>query len=71
MDTQLLKELTTMEMPFGKYKGTLLCNLPSYYVEWFYRTGLPEGKLGMLLATLYEIKINGLDYLLNDIKGME
>jgi len=54
----------TTEMPFGKYKGRLLCDLPEHYVVWFYSNGLPEGKLGMLMGTLYEIKLNGLEHLL-------
>ncbi len=67
-DSELLYQLVKMEMPFGKYKGTLLCNLPVSYLEWFQRKGFPKGKLGMLLATMYEIKMNGLDYLLNPLK---
>lgn len=62
-------QLVKMEMPFGKYKGTVLCNLPVSYLEWFNRKGFPEGKLGVLLATIYEIKINGLEYLLNPLKS--
>jgi uncharacterized protein len=65
---ELLKELVTMQMPFGKYKGTVLCNLPVSYLEWFHREGFPKGKLGMLLATIYEIKINGLEKLLDPLK---
>ncbi len=68
VDPNILVALTRMKMPFGKYKGTLLCNLPSYYLEWFSREGFPDGKLGMMLSTMYEIKINGLDYLLEPIK---
>jgi hypothetical protein len=56
-------------MPFGKYKGVVLCNLPVSYLEWFQRKGYPNGKLGMLLQTMFEIKINGLDYLLDPLKG--
>jgi uncharacterized protein (DUF3820 family) len=67
-DSQLLKALVSMPMPFGKYKGTLLCNLPVSYLEWFQREGFPKGKLGMLLATMYEIKINGLEQLLEPLK---
>ncbi len=67
-DPQLLLQLVSMEMPFGKYKGTLLCNLPVSYLEWFQRKGFPEGKLGMLLQTMYEIKLNGLEYLLEPLK---
>jgi uncharacterized protein (DUF3820 family) len=55
-------------MPFGKYKEVLLCDLPISYLEWFYRKGLPPGKLGMQLATIYEIKINGLTDLLVPLK---
>ncbi len=65
---QLLIQLTEMKMPFGKYKGTLLCNLPVSYLEWFSRKGFPEGKLGILIQTIYEIKLNGLEYLLEPIK---
>ena len=68
-DSELLYQLVKMKMPFGKYKGTLLCNLPVSYLEWFQRKGFPKGKLGMLLATSYEIKMNGLDYLLNPLKN--
>jgi uncharacterized protein (DUF3820 family) len=68
-DSNMLTELVRMKMPFGKYKDTVLCHLPVSYLEWFAREGFPPGKLGMLLATLYEIKINGLEYLLEPLKG--
>ena len=64
----ILLQLVKMEMPFGKYKGTLLCNLPVSYLEWFQRKGFPKGKLGILLGTIYEIKINGLEGLLKPLK---
>ena len=67
-DPELLNALVTMKMPFGKYKETVLCNLPVSYLEWFHREGWPKGKLGMLLATIYEIKINGLEKLLDPLK---
>jgi uncharacterized protein (DUF3820 family) len=70
-DSQILLQLVEMKMPFGKYKGTLLCNLPVSYLEWFNRQGFPEGKLGMLLRTIHEIKLNGLEDLLNPIKKMK
>ncbi len=66
---QLPQELLIMKMPFGKYEGKILCNLPISYLEWFKRKGFPNGKLGMLLNTIYEIKINGLEYLLDPLKG--
>ena len=63
-----LKELVSMKMPFGKYKGVILCDLPEPYLVWFHQKGFPEGKLGMLLASLYEIKLNGLEYLLKPLR---
>ncbi len=66
-DPGILLQLVKMEMPFGKYQGTLLYLLPVSYLEWFNRKGFPKGKLGVLLQTLYEIKLNGLEYLLQGI----
>ncbi|RDB06682.1 DUF3820 family protein [Runella aurantiaca] len=63
-----LKELVTFQMPFGKYKGVLLCDLPEPYLVWFHKEGFPAGKLGVLLATMYEIKLNGLEYLLKPLR---
>jgi len=65
---EILQSLVTMKMPFGKYKGVLLCDLPVSYLEWFQKEGFPVGKLGMQLATIYEIKINVLGYLLTPLK---
>ena len=67
-DGELLRQIVIMEMPFGKYKGRVLCNLPVSYLEWFKRKGFPKGKLGMLLETIYEIKLNGLEGLLEPLK---
>lgn len=47
-------------MPYGKYKGVMISDLPIYYLEWFSAQGFSNGKLGMLLATVFEIKTNGL-----------
>jgi len=65
---ELLLELLQYPMPFGKYKGRLLRELPVTYLEWFSQKGFPPGKLGMLLQTLYEIRLNGLDYLLDELQ---
>jgi uncharacterized protein (DUF3820 family) len=65
---QLLIQLVQLKMPFGKFKDRTLCDLPVSYLEWFQRKGFPKGKLGMLLETLYEIKINGLEGLLEPLK---
>jgi uncharacterized protein (DUF3820 family) len=67
-DGEILLGLVKMRMPFGKYKGTVLCDLPVSYLEWFAKEGFPAGKLGMMLATIYEIKINGLTHLLQPLR---
>jgi uncharacterized protein (DUF3820 family) len=67
-DPDILRGIVSMRMPFGKYKGTVLCDLPVSYLEWFAREGFPPGKLGMMLATLFEIKTNGLMYLLDPLR---
>jgi len=59
---QLLK-LARYRMPFGKYKGQYLIDLPEPYVVWFSKQGFPKGELGVMLGILYEIKLNGLEYL--------
>ncbi len=66
---QHLTSLVSMKMPFGKYKDRYLCDLPEYYLIWYHRKGFPEGKLGSLMATMYEIKLNGLEYLLTPLKN--
>jgi len=58
-----LHKLKFMTMPFGKYKGYPLIDLPEPYVVWFHTNGFPEGELGKLLGLLYEIKLNGLEHL--------
>lgn len=68
LNPQLLNDLVAMRMPYGKYKGKLLCDIPETYLVWYHSKGFPAGKLGMLLATLYEIKLNGLEYLLQPLK---
>jgi len=55
--------LATTKMPFGKYKGMRLVDLPERYIVWFSQKGFPEGKLGEMLQAVYEIKLNGLEYL--------
>ena len=67
-NAELLLQLVKMEMPFGRFKGRLLCNLPVSYLEWFKRKGFPPGKLGVLLDTMFEIKMNGLEELLEPLK---
>jgi hypothetical protein len=66
---EILLQLTRMSMPFGKYKGRILCDLPANYLNWFANKGFPPGKLGVLLETMHEIKLNGLEYLLKPLRN--
>lgn len=63
-DAEYLLKLANTRMPFGKYAGRLLIDLPEPYVVWFSRKGWPAGELGELLASLYAIKENGLEEML-------
>lgn len=67
-DGKKLLKLAAYKMPFGKYKSTLLIDLPEPYVVWFYSKGLPAGELGEMLAIVYEIKVNGLEYLFKPLR---
>ncbi len=70
-NSEILLDLVKLKMPFGKYQGRILADLPVSYLEWFMRKGgFPEGKLGMQLATIYEIKSNGLEYLLEPLRKL-
>jgi len=64
----MLVELVSVRMPFGRYKDRILCDLPEPYLVWFKQNGFPPGKIGILLSALYEIKLNGLEYLLKPIR---
>ena len=68
MNPQMLVELVSVRMPFGKYKGRILCDLPEAYLVWFRQKGFPAGQIGIQLSALYEIKLNGLEYLLEPIR---
>jgi uncharacterized protein len=68
-DQQALQELADARMPFGKYKDRRLCDLPEPYLVWFHQKGFPKGKLGQQLAAMFEIKVNGLEYLFKKILG--
>ncbi len=67
-DPAMLLELAKMRMPFGKYKNRLLIDLPEPYVVWLSRKGFPEGRLGVMLRAVYEIKVNGLEYLFKPLR---
>ena len=66
-----LYKIANMKMPFGKYKGVALIDLPEPYVVWFYNKGFPDGELGRLLTQLYDIKANGLEPLFDPLRGRE
>ncbi|MEJ7778755.1 MAG: DUF3820 family protein [Daejeonella sp.] len=68
MNREILKELVSVTMPYGKYKGRLICDIPEFYLVWYENNGFPPGKIGVLLATMYEIKLNGLEYLLKPLR---
>jgi len=61
-------KLAKTKMPFGKYAGYLLVDLPEPYVVWFSQKGFPRGELGKMLQAVYEIKVNGLEYLFEPLK---
>jgi uncharacterized protein (DUF3820 family) len=68
MNPELLQLLVTREMPFGKYKGRLIANLPGNYLNWFARKGVPPGELGVLLSLMQELDHNGLSSLLDPVR---
>ena len=68
MNQEILIDLVTKRMPFGKYKGWLIADIPEHYLVWMHSKGFPEGKLGMWLHTVYEIRLNGLEEILSELK---
>jgi uncharacterized protein (DUF3820 family) len=69
MNPQILIDIVTQTMPFGKYKGRLLCDIPEDYLVWMHKQGFPSGNLGMCLNTLYEIRLNGLEHLIYEVRS--
>ena len=67
-DPSLFIKLAQYKMPFGKYQGCLLIDLPEPYVVWFANKGFPAGELGQLMAITHEIKVNGLEYLFQPLR---
>lgn len=68
MEPEDLKKLVTRKMPFGKYEGWLIADLPGPYLNWFVREGFPGGEIGRLLALMQEIDHNGLSPLLEPLR---
>lgn len=69
MTPEDLQRLVTFVMPFGKYKGRVIADLPGHYLNWFAREGFPPGQLGRLLALMWELDHNGLSSLLDPLRG--
>ncbi len=70
-DPQFLIKLANTKMPFGKYKNRFLIDLPEHYIVWYYNKGFPKGQLGTMLQMVYELKLNGLEHLIRNIKKMD
>ncbi len=68
-DPEAFAKLSKAVMPFGKYAGRRLVDLPEAYVVWFKQKGLPNSELGRMLETVYTIKTNGLEYLFRPNAG--
>ena len=67
-NAEFLKKLLKTKMPFGKYKGLYLVDLPESYVVWYHSKGFPSGQLGKMLSTVYEIKLNGLEAMIDELR---
>ncbi len=65
---ELLVKLANTKMPYGKYKGKFIIDLPEHYVVWYNSKGFPEGKFGDMLRLVYEIKLNGLEDMIRKLK---
>jgi uncharacterized protein (DUF3820 family) len=66
-DRQFLIDLAKMKMPFGKYKGSFLIDLPEHYIVWYHNKGFPKGKLGQQMHLVYELQLNGLEDIVRKI----
>jgi hypothetical protein len=67
-DQSKLIELAKAKMPYGKFKGRFLIDLPEYYIVWYKQKGFPKGKLGNQLEQIFEIKVNGLEPMIRTIR---
>jgi len=68
-DPNFLIQMANTKMPFGKYKGTYLIDLPEHYLVWYRNKGFPKGKLGQFLESIFEIKRNGLEQIIYKLKN--
>ncbi len=69
-DKRELINLANTKMPFGKYEGRFLIDLPEYYLVWYKQKGFPKGKLGEQMALVYELQLNGLEDLVRNIRKL-
>jgi len=67
-DKQFLIDLAKMKMPYGKYKGRYLIDLPEHYLIWYKNKGFPNGKIGKQLESVYEIQLNGLEDIVREVR---
>lgn len=67
-DQEFLIKLAHTKMPYGKYKGRYLIDIPEYYIVWYKNHGFPKGKLGDMLGEVYQLKLNGLEGLIRTIQ---
>jgi uncharacterized protein len=67
-DRRYMLKLARTRMPYGKYAGTLLVDLPEPYLVWLRQQGFPQGELGEMLQCIYEVKVNGLEYLFDPLR---
>ena len=67
-DKQFLIDLSKMKMPFGKYMGRYLIDLPEHYIVWYKNKGFPAGKIGMQLELVYELQLNGLEDIVREVR---
>lgn len=65
---QFLLKLANTKMPYGKYEGRYMIDIPEYYVVWYRNKGFPKGQIGEMLATVYELKLNGLEQLVRNLR---
>ncbi len=70
LDPEELVKLAQYRMPFGRFKGSLLIDLPEPYVVWFAREGLPKGELGKMLGIVHTVKVNGLEFLFKPLRNL-
>ena len=68
MNPEMLERLVRVQMPYGKYKGRVIADLPGNYLNWFAREGFPKGEIGCLLALMQELDHNGLKPLLDPLR---